>query len=67
MYDPTGVVMILMPLNFLQVEQNSMINRIINEKAIALTGKNNQKVVQMSITSQNYAHVFISPEIALAK
>lgn len=47
MYYPIGVVIILMPLKLLQAEQNSMINRIINEKAIALTDKNNQRAVQM--------------------
>lgn len=57
-YDPTGVVIILMPLKLLQAEQNNMINRIATGKAIALTGENNQKVVQKSIASQNYTHVF---------
>lgn len=32
-----------------------------------MTGKNNQKAVQKSIGSQNYTHVFTSPEIALSK
>lgn len=50
MYDPTGIVIILMPFKLLQAEQNNMINRIANGKAIALTGENNQKVVQKSIT-----------------
>lgn len=46
MFDPAGVVIILMPLKLLQAEQNSMINRIASGKAIALTGDNNQKAVQ---------------------
>ncbi len=46
MFNPTGVVIILMPLKLLQAEQNSMINRITNGKAIALTGENNHKGVQ---------------------
>lgn len=41
MFEPTGIVIILMPLKLLQVEQNTMINRIPNGKAIALTGENN--------------------------
>ena len=67
MFEPTGVVIILMPLKLLQAEQNSLINRIASGKAIALTGENNQKAVQQSITRQNYTHVFTSPEIALWK
>lgn len=43
MFEPTGIVIILMPLKLLQVEQNAMINCIPNGKAIALTGENNQK------------------------
>lgn len=61
-FNPTGVVIILMPLKLLQAEQNSMINRIASEKAIALTGKNNNKAVQQAIACQNYTHVFTSPE-----
>lgn len=45
MFEPTGVVIILMPLKLLQAEQNSLINRITSGKAIALTGENNQKAV----------------------
>lgn len=45
MFEPTGIVIILMPLKLLQAEQNTMINRIPNGKAIALTGENNQKAV----------------------
>ena len=56
-----------MPLKLLQAEQNLMINRVSSGKAIALTGENNQKTVQQSIRSQDYTHVFISPEIALSK
>lgn len=37
------------------------------EKAIALTSKNNQKVVQKTIVKKSYTHVFISPEIGLLK
>lgn len=67
MYNPTGVVIILMPLKLLQAEQNSLINRIFFGKAITLTGENNQKAVQKSIRSQNYTYVFTSLEIALSK
>ena len=67
MLDPTGVVLILMPLKLLQAEQNSMINCIPNGKAIALTGENNHKVVQQAIATEGYTHVFTSPEIALSK
>lgn len=67
MPDPTGVVIILMPLELLQVEQNAMINRIPNGKAIALTGKNNQKNTRRSIANGGYTHIFTSPEIALSK
>lgn len=63
----SGVVIILMPLKLLQAKQNTMINQIAQGKAIALTGENNQKDVQKSITSQNYTHVFTSPEITLSK
>lgn len=49
-YDPTGVVIILMPLKLLQAEQNNMINRIATGKAIALTGENNQKVLPVRTT-----------------
>ncbi len=44
-FNLTGVVIILIPLKVFQAEQNSMINRISRRKAIALTGKNNQKVI----------------------
>ena len=67
MLDPTGVVLILMPLKLLQAEQNAMINLIPNGKAIALTGENNQKDVQHAIATEGYTHVFTSPEIALSK
>lgn len=67
MFDPTGVVIILMPLTLLQAEQNSMINQITSGKAIALTGENNQKAVQQAIAHPDYTHVFTSPEIALSK
>lgn len=43
MPEPTGVVIILMPLKLLQAEQNATINRLPKGKAIALTGDNNQK------------------------
>lgn len=65
--EPSGVVIILIPLKLLQAKQNTMINQIAQGKAIALTGENNQKDVQKSITSQNYTHVFTSPEITLSK
>lgn len=67
MFEPTGVVIILMPLKLLQAEQNSLINQIASGKAIALTEENNQKSVQQSIARENYTHVFTSPEIALSK
>lgn len=67
MLNPTGVVVILMPLKLLQAKQNSMINCIPNGKAIALTGENNLKAVQQAITTEGYTHVFTSPEIALSK
>lgn len=67
MLDPTGVVIILMPLKLLQEEQNAMINQISNGRAIALTGENNQKATQQFIATKNYTHVFTSPEIALSK
>ena len=67
MYNLTSVVIILIPFKLLQGEQNSLINRISTGKTIVLTGKKNQKVVQKSIGSQNYIHVFTSPEIALSK
>lgn len=44
-FNPTGVVIILIPLKLLQAEQNSMINCIASGKAIALTGENNDKGV----------------------
>lgn len=46
MFDPNGVVLIFMPLKFLQAEQNWMINCILNRKTITSTGENNHKVVQ---------------------
>lgn len=39
----------------------------MSKKAIALIGKNNQKVIQQSITRQNYTHIFTSPKIILSK
>lgn len=66
-FEPIGIVIILMPLKLLQAKQNTMINRISNGKAIALIGENNQKAVQQSIARKNYTHVFTSPEIALSK
>lgn len=45
MFKPTGVVIILMSLKFLQAEQNSLINQIVSGKAIALIGENNQKTI----------------------
>ena len=67
MENPTGVVIILMPLKLLQAEQNAMINRIPIGKAIALTGNNNQKETQQKIAEGSYTHIFTSPEIALSK
>lgn len=49
MFEPTGIVIIFMPLKLLQAEQNSLINQIASGKAIALTRENNQKAVQQSI------------------
>ena len=46
LFDPTSVVIILMPLKLLQAKENLMINHISSRKAIALTGENNQKAVQ---------------------
>lgn len=56
-----------MPLKLLQTEQNIMINRIAQGKAIVLTKENNQKDMQQSIASRNYTHIFTSPKIALSK
>lgn len=67
MLDPTGVVIILMPLKLFQVEQNAMINCIPTGKAIALTGNNNNKQMQEDVATKSYTHVFTSPEIALSK
>ncbi len=67
MWDPTDVVIILMPSKLLQAEQNAMINKIPQGKAIALTGENNQQKTQQSITRKAYTHIFTSPEIALSK
>ena len=67
MLNPTGVVLILMPLKLLQAEQNSIINRISNGKAIALTGENNLKAVQQAIATEGYTNIFTSPKIALSK
>lgn len=64
---PPGVVIVLMPLKLLQAEQNAMINRIPNGKAIALIGENNQQSTQREIATGNYTHLFTSPEIALSK
>lgn len=61
------MVIIFIPLKFLQTEQNFLINLISSRKAIALISKNNQKTVQKSIENQNYIHVFTNPEIALSK
>lgn len=41
MYDLIGVDITLMPLKLFQAEQNNIINWMVNEKAIALTGKTN--------------------------
>lgn len=65
--DLTGVVLILMPFKLLQVKQNVIINCIPTKKAIALTGENNQKAIQETITKESYNHVFTSPEIILLK
>lgn len=61
------MVIIFILLKVLQAEQNSMINCISCGKAIALTGENNQKIVQQSIWSSDYTHIFTSPKIALFK
>lgn len=44
-----------------------MINRISSRKVIALTRKNNQKVIQQFIRSQDYIYIFTNPKIALFK
>lgn len=44
-FNPTGVVIIFMPLKLLQGKQNSITNRIASRKAIALTKNNNNKAV----------------------
>ncbi len=67
MSDPTGIVIILMPLKSLQAEQNLMINFIPQGKSMTLTGKNNLKNVQQEIATGRYIHVFTSLEIALSK
>lgn len=67
MINPTGVVLIFKPLKFFQAKQNSMINRIPNEKVIALTRENNQKAVQQAIATNDYTYIFTTPEIALSK
>lgn len=67
MFSQTRVIIVLMPLKLLQAEQNSIINRVASSKAIALTGDNNQKATQQTITNKKYTHVFTSPEIALSK
>lgn len=67
MFEPTRVVIILMPLKLFQIKQNSLINQIASRKAIILTGKNNQKAVHQSIARQNYTHIFTSPKIVLSK
>ena len=67
MPNPKDVVFILMLLKLLQVEQNSMINCIINGKAIAFTGENNLKMVQQAIATKDFTHIFISPEITFSK
>lgn len=56
-----------MPLKLLQAEENNMINQIANKKTITLTRKNNQKIVQKFIASQNYTHIFSSQKIILFK
>lgn len=66
-FEFSGIIIILMLLKLFQVEQNTMINRIAQGKAIVLTRENNQKDVQQSIASQNYTHVFTIPKIALSK
>lgn len=67
LFDPTRVVIILMPLKLLEVKQNSKINRIFNREAITLTGENYQKAVQQAIGNQDYTYVFTSHKIALSK
>lgn len=64
-FNPTGMVIIFILLKVLQAEQNLMINCISRGKAISLTGENNQKIVQQSIWSSDYTHIFTSLEIAL--
>lgn len=47
MINPTGVVIILMPLKLLQAEQSAMIKRLPHGKAIVLNSENNHKDVQL--------------------
>lgn len=45
LFDPTGIIIIFIPLKLLQVKKNLMINYIFSRKAIALTEENNQKTI----------------------
>lgn len=44
-----------------------MINQILQGKAIALIGKNNQQKTQQVIIRKTYIHIFTDFEIALLK
>lgn len=64
-FNPTGVVIIFMPLKLLHVKQNSMINYIASRKASVLTKEIHHKAIQQAITRQHYTHIFRSLEIVL--
>lgn len=63
MTSPTGIVLILMPLKLLQVEQNAIINRTPNGKAIALTGDNNSGVLQREMPLVTIRMFLLAPRL----
>ena len=67
MIDLACLVIVLMPLKLFQAEENAVINQIPNDKAIVLTGENNQKHTQIQIGTHGFIHLITSPEIALLK
>lgn len=62
-----GVVLVLIPFKFLQLEQTNMINGILYEKAIILNGKKNQKHIKQKIANKSYIYIFLSLKIVLSK
>lgn len=48
-FNPSEIVMILIPLKLFSAKQNFTINCIANGKLIAFTGENNHKGVQQAI------------------